>query len=91
MSHNSSTETTTLLTARQTTHGSFSDNARYAQLLKSIFHGSRDWYVMPEVQKEALDMMACKLARILSGQATFDDHWADIAGYATLAREACFK
>lgn len=42
---------------------------------------------MNPVHREALDMMACKISRILSGQSGFEDHWADIEGYARLARE----
>jgi hypothetical protein len=39
---------------------------------------------MTDVQQEAFDFIASKLARILSGQAKFADHWRDIAGYAML-------
>jgi hypothetical protein len=41
--------------------------------------------------KEALDMIALKLSRILSGQANFKDHWLDLSGYSLLAAEACDK
>jgi hypothetical protein len=44
---------------------------------------------MPDVQREALDHIAGKIGRIFSGQATFFDHWRDVAGYATLAEKAC--
>lgn len=81
--------TTELLQERQTTHGEFSDNARLGQALRDFWRGSDHWTMMPDVQKEALDMIACKLSRILSGQSTFADHWADIAGYAELAEKAC--
>lgn len=82
-------QTTALLETRQTTHGSFHDNARNGQQLRAFFRRSPHWDAMPEVHRESLDMIACKLSRILSGQSTFEDHWADISGYATLAREAC--
>ena len=32
-------------------------------------------------------MIACKIARILSGDPNWRDHWDDIAGYATLVAE----
>ena len=83
------TATAALLSTRGTTHGSFTDNARNGQQLRAFFRRSPHWDAMPEVQREALDMIAGKLSRILSGQSTFGDHWADVAGYATLAREAC--
>lgn len=76
---------TTLLNERQTTHGSFTDNAKHGQMLRQHFRESPGWLTMTIVQQEALDMIACKLSRILSGQAAFEDHWRDIAGYATLA------
>lgn len=82
-------QTEALLNARQTTHGSFADNASHGQRLREHFRSSAHWAVMPLVQREALDMIACKLSRILSGQSTFDDHWKDIAGYAVLAEQAC--
>jgi hypothetical protein len=76
--------TTALLNERQTTHGSFTSNAKYGQLLRQHFRESPGWVSMTLVQQEALDMIACKLSRILSGQASHADHWQDIAGYATL-------
>jgi hypothetical protein len=81
--------TTDLLTERGTTHGSFADNAHYGQALRDLFRSSPRWTRMPPVHQEALDMLACKLSRILSGQSHVADHWADLAGYATLAREVC--
>jgi hypothetical protein len=39
---------------------------------------------MPE-QQEALDGIATKVARILSGNPNCADHFADIAGYIALA------
>lgn len=38
-----------------------------------------------ETQREALQMIASKLARIASGDANHRDSWVDIAGYAQLA------
>ena len=61
-----------------------------SQQLKHIFAEHIIVNFKPE-QIEALDMIALKLSRILSGQANFRDHWDDIAGYAKLASEACDK
>ena len=76
-----------LLNERQQTHGSFARNAEISQAIKSIYrrfgyHDLRDEHV------EALEMIALKLSRVLSGQASQNDHWDDIAGYAKLAVEA---
>jgi hypothetical protein len=43
------------------------------------------------VQREALDYIAGKLSRILSGQPGHADHFRDIAGYAELAARECEK
>jgi hypothetical protein len=77
--------TDALLTERGTTHGKFEDNARYGQMLRSQFRQSKGWENATHVQREALDMIACKLARIMSGQASWPDHFRDLAGYAELA------
>lgn len=79
-----------LLQERQKTHGSFEQNAKISQQLKRIFTSNMMANSNP-VHLEALDMIALKLSRILSGQANFKDHWDDIAGYAKLGSEACEK
>ena len=78
-----------LLEERQKTHGPFAQNAQISQRLKMIFFDRGPRAQFHVVHAEALDMIALKLSRILSGQANFKDHWADIAGYAKLAEEAC--
>lgn len=78
-----------LLQERGKTHGDFTQNAIYGQELRSLFRSSPQWSAMPPEHREALDVMAVKLSRILSGQSQFRDHWRDIAGYATLADRAC--
>ena len=78
-----------LLVERGKTHGSFVHNAAISQELKKIFWGSKDLGAMSPVHHEALDMIALKLSRILSGQANFKDHWRDLSGYSLLAMEAC--
>jgi hypothetical protein len=81
--------TTDLLTERHATHGSFASNAHYGQTLRALFRTSPGWERMPDEHREALDMVACKLSRILSGNSMEQDHWADLAGYSELARKAC--
>ncbi len=80
-----------LLADRATTHGSFDDNADIAQALKEFWREHDSWDAMTTVQREGLDAIALKLCRILSGQPDFKDHWADIAGYATLVADRCSK
>lgn len=78
-----------LLQEREKTHGSFKQNALISQCLKQTFQQDGHYKDLCNEHAEALDMIALKLSRILSGQANFKDHWDDIAGYAKLASEAC--
>ena len=81
-----STHTTTeaLLDERQTTHGDFTDNARFAQLVKDIMHTDPNWNRLQPIHKESLDYIVMKMSRVLAGDPTFDDVWQDISGYALL-------
>jgi hypothetical protein len=45
------------------------------------------WLSLTASQKEALDMIQHKVARILNGNANHQDHWVDIAGYAELEHQ----
>ena len=78
-----------LLVTRQSTHGDFAQNARISQRLKDIMVSEKDFNLLADVHREALDMIALKLSRILSGQANYADHWRDLSGYSLLAMEAC--
>lgn len=40
--------------------------------------------IMEPYQREALEMIAHKLSRIVNGDPNYIDSWVDIAGYATL-------
>jgi hypothetical protein len=40
-------------------------------------------------KKQALDVIADKIARILSGDPEYKDNWHDIQGYAKLAEDRC--
>jgi hypothetical protein len=73
-----------ILAERQTTHGNFTDNADISQHLKRIVRSGLVYNEMTNVQKEAIDMILHKIARAVSGNPHFTDHYADIAGYATL-------
>lgn len=75
-----------LLEEREQTHGDFADNARIAQRLRHLFRAQPGWEKLPDMQRESLDMIACKVGRILSGNAFEPDHWADISGYAELGQ-----
>jgi len=69
---------------RKKTHGDWMRQSYVAQELKAVV-GSNDGHLEPH-QREAVDMIVVKLSRILSGDASFEDHWDDIAGYAHLGK-----
>ena len=41
------------------------------------------------VQRESLDMIATKIARLVCGDPNDRDSWLDIQGYAKLAEDRC--
>ena len=78
---------------RKQTHGHFSHTAYIlADLRVAVENGLFDpeteepHKVLPPEKMYALDMMLVKIARIISGDENFDDHWPDIEGYARIAR-----
>jgi hypothetical protein len=79
------TGTEKLITERGKTHGSFTRNAVVSQSIKRQLRGEPGWQTLTDIQREAIDMICCKLSRIMSGQGGFQDHWDDICGYANLA------
>jgi hypothetical protein len=75
-----------LLQEREKTHGDYKITAYTLHDLwdvidKSNVHG------LPAVEIVTLKLFALKMARILSGDSRFVDHWDDIAGYATLVAD----
>lgn len=76
-----------LLKERGKTHGDFEDHAWVTQCIKQVMHDSPNWRRLNSVMKEALEMNAHKIGRILSGDPEHQDHWDDIAGYATLVSQ----
>jgi hypothetical protein len=80
-----------LLVDRGKTHGKFEDHARITQRFKEIistellFRDQRGQPVLTDTQRESIDMVCHKIGRIIAGDASFQDHWDDIAGYAKIA------
>ena len=73
-----------IIQEREKTHGSYKGTATWSQSIKDMFRSSSNWNTMTDGQKEALEMIAVKLARLLNGNPQFPDHWDDIAGYGKL-------
>lgn len=88
------------LAERGARYGDFSDHAAIAQALQRVMHqaeraspviGSASrplaWECLSDVQRQALTVIADKIARILSGDPNYADNWHDIQGYARLVEE----
>lgn len=77
-------------------YGDFGDHAEIAQKLQDVMRG-RDkeyvtgqrpgWAKLSYIQRQALTVIADKIARILSGDPDYVDNWHDIQGYARLVEE----
>jgi len=74
-----------LLKERKCQHGDFEIHSRISQKLKNcLFCQDEIETILTAAQKESLEMICHKMARIIAGDPNHIDHWNDIAGYATL-------
>ena len=75
------------LAERGNRYGDFATHAGISQSLKEVMVATPQWAEMPTYQREALEMIAHKIARILNGDPNYADNWHDIQGYARLVEE----
>lgn len=89
------------LAERGARYGDFADHACIAQKLQNVMRRSvvyedggpigvnpvKPWDHLSDVQKQALTVIADKIARILSGDPNYADNWHDIQGYAKLVED----
>lgn len=79
-----------ITTERGKTHGKFSNTSDIIQRFKRVMYFGETQRVkanqppLTPAEREAMEMILHKCGRILSGDASFPDHWDDIAGYAFL-------
>ena len=73
-----------ILKERGERYGRFSGHADITQRLKRIMVASPSWQHMSDSQREAMEMIGHKMARILNGDPNWVDSWADISGFSTL-------
>ena len=73
-----------ILNDREQTHGAFREVAGYSQAIKQLMRTSRNWNRLDVAQAQALEVVADKVARILCGDPSYQDHWQDGAGYFEL-------
>ncbi len=78
---------TKTLTERGSRYGDFGDHARITQAIKRAMTDSPNWGSLPDDMREALEMLAHKVGRILNGDPTFHDSWHDIIGYTKLVAD----
>lgn len=79
------------LAERSSTYGDFGGQAEVTQGLKETLQRSKNWALLADDMKEALDMIVSKIARILNGDPTYIDSWHDIIGYARLIEKRLQK
>ena len=80
-----------VLKDRGSRYGEFTDNARITTSIMAIMESGATWLKQPDTNKEALRMIAHKIARVVSGDPFHEDNFVDIAGYAELARKEIVK
>lgn len=73
-----------ILDKRQDTHGKFRNVAASAQAIKAIITNGQSYGMLVPEQRESLDLIATKIARIIEGNPNHKDGWVDIEGYARL-------
>lgn len=73
------------LAVRGGRYGSFQLQAILSQRLKGVICTGPSWESMSLDKKEALEMLALKISRIITGDPEYLDNWHDILGYTQLA------
>lgn len=72
-------------------YGDFNEHARITQNIKAAYRDSPNWKDLPSNMKEALEMNAHKVGRILNGDPYYHDSWHDIEGYIRLVSQELIK
>lgn len=73
-----------VLEIRELHYGAYSKFCANVQAFKKVISRGIDasHHEFTDAQKETLDMIAHKIARIITGDPNYIDSWLDIAGYA---------
>lgn len=77
-------EVDAILNERGKRYGKFKYHADISQRIKFQMQYEKGWGRLQYDQRESLEMIAHKIARILNGDPNYADSWVDIAGYAQL-------
>lgn len=76
-----------VLDEREEQNGEFEVVSAISQELKEIFRKSKNYLRLNSMQRESIEMILHKVARICSGDPNHKDHWVDISGYSQLVAE----
>lgn len=79
------------LNERGQRYGEFAGHASVTQTLKRAMGQHPGWRKLADDQKEALEMIAHKVGRILNGDPNYTDSWHDIIGYTRLVEQRLEK
>lgn len=79
------------LVERGRNYGDFRENFAAIQEIKKTLRKGAGWADMPPERREALEMIAVKMGRLVSGDSGHADSWHDIAGYARLVEHGLVK
>lgn len=75
------------LAERGSRYGAFTGHAAITQEIKRAMQRGSKWNELADDQKEALEMVAHKIGRILNGDPNYVDSWHDIIGYTKLVED----
>lgn len=75
------------LEERGSRYGKFADHAVIAQGIQDAMRKAPKWDQLDADMKQALSVIADKIARILNGDPFYGDNWHDVQGYAKLIED----
>ena len=73
-----------ILSERQDQYGDFFNRSKISQDFKNLIRQGESYRLLKADQKEALEMIATKMGRIVNGDPDYLDSWVDIQGYCQL-------
>ncbi len=79
-----------ILEERESSHGDYGIQSKVTEAIKDVLleagYKQLPWYV-----RNALDLIATKIGRLVCGDYTHRDHYSDISGYAQLVSQELDK
>lgn len=76
-----------MVAERESHYGDFRDVGAVSQQLKDVVRNASSWAKMDLYQREAIEMILHKVARIACGDPDYADSWDDIGGYAKITKD----